>query len=181
MARHIMAVCVVCLLCADHLPCQQHVETLFPAQTEYTQLNAVVYNTNELSSSLSPKPQSTETTVAYATSSSDNRRRRRRTKRHSNGHGGGDHGSDLHTRPEITEAFLKRIFNEFGSVNDTIHVEDFQRMLHKLGLHELLPQQLHRHNNINDYEVVSATILLLCIYIYKTNVWLSIDIDCPSY
>lgn len=27
MARHILAACVVCLLCADHLPCQQHFET----------------------------------------------------------------------------------------------------------------------------------------------------------
>lgn len=26
MARHLMAVCVVCLLCADHLPCKQHFE-----------------------------------------------------------------------------------------------------------------------------------------------------------
>lgn len=26
MARHLMAVCVVCLLCAEHLPCHQHVD-----------------------------------------------------------------------------------------------------------------------------------------------------------
>lgn len=26
MARHLMAVCVVCLLCADHLPCHQHLD-----------------------------------------------------------------------------------------------------------------------------------------------------------
>ncbi|XP_065360064.1 zinc transporter foi [Calliphora vicina] len=159
MARHIMAVCVVCLLCADHLPCQQHVETLFPAQnlnTEYTQLNAVVYNANDLSSSHASKTQSSETTVAYATSSSDNRRRRR-TKRHSGDHGHDHDEHDSHTRPEITEAFLKRIFNEFGSGNDTIHVHDFQRMLNKLGLHQLLPQNLHKHDdNINDNETCIA-------------------------
>lgn len=169
MARHIMAVCVVCLLCADHLPCQQHVETLFPAQQilnpEYTPLNAVVYNTHDLSpsSALSSKAHTTETTVAYATSSSDNRRRRR-TKRHSaNGHDHGhDHNDgDVSTRPEITEAFLERIFKEFGSDNDTINIQDFQRILKKLGLHQ--PEMLHKHDNINDNETVSAKIEILLL------------------
>ncbi|KAM7355145.1 solute carrier family 39 fear-of-intimacy isoform 1-T4 [Cochliomyia hominivorax] len=151
MARHIMAVCVVCLLCADHLPCQQHVETFFPAQTlnpEYTSLNAVVYNSRDYSSTVSSKSQATETTVAYATSSSDNRRRRR-TKRHSAEHG---HESVAHEKPAITETFLRKLFHEFGSDNETINVQDFKRILKKLGLHQLL----HKHDNINDNETCIA-------------------------
>lgn len=42
MARHLMAVCVVCLLCAEHLPCKQHfddipshVSTVFSLQNDY--------------------------------------------------------------------------------------------------------------------------------------------------
>lgn len=158
MARHIMAVCVVCLLCADHLPCQQHVESLFPASSFNTansgQFNAVVYSAHGLSSSINSKAQTKETTDTYASSSSDNRRRRR-TKRHS-----GDHSHDAnHSRPEITEAFVKRIFHEYAGAKDTIHVQDFQRMLSNLGLHQLLPQQqLHKHDNISDNDTVSANI-----------------------
>ncbi|TMW52200.1 hypothetical protein DOY81_002759 [Sarcophaga bullata] len=153
MARHIMAVCVVCLLCADHLPCQQHVESLFPASSFNTanngQLNAVVYSAHGLSRSINSKAQTKETTDTYASSSSDNRRRRR-TKRHSGDQSHGHENDVEHSRPEITEAFLKRIFHEYAGDNDTIHVQDFQRMLSNLGLHQLLPQQqVHKHDNIS--------------------------------
>ncbi|EDW49704.1 GM11663 [Drosophila sechellia] len=48
MARHIMAVCVVCLLCAHRLHCQDHIESLLgPAlvttHNSQEQLNARVY------------------------------------------------------------------------------------------------------------------------------------------
>lgn len=39
MARHLMAVCVVCLLCADHLPCKQHFEETASTQGFIPNLN----------------------------------------------------------------------------------------------------------------------------------------------
>lgn len=161
MARHIMAVCVVCLLCADHLPCQQHVESLLPAPYLNTansgQFNAVVYSAH-LSRPINSKAQTKETTDTYASSSS-NSRRRRRIRRHSSDHSH-DHAHDVeHKRPEITEAFLKRIFHEFSGDKEIIHVQDFQRMLNNLGLHRLLAQESHKHDNINDNDTVSIIIL----------------------
>lgn len=41
MARHLMAVCVVCLLCADHLPCKQHFEETTNTQGFIPNLNSV--------------------------------------------------------------------------------------------------------------------------------------------
>lgn len=41
MARHLMAVCVVCLLCADHLPCKQHFEETTNTQSFIPNLNSV--------------------------------------------------------------------------------------------------------------------------------------------
>lgn len=35
MARHLMAVCVVCLLCAEHLPCKQHFEDSLQDPTKF--------------------------------------------------------------------------------------------------------------------------------------------------
>uniref|UniRef100_A0A1I8N4E0 ZIP Zinc transporter n=1 Tax=Musca domestica TaxID=7370 RepID=A0A1I8N4E0_MUSDO len=190
MARHIMAVCVVCLLCADHLPCEQHVETLFPGKMssfppppnggehihnpagwEQTPMNAVVYKNKDIiaTTSYSAKTQyqpqqqnpttddnvSIRTSPTYMASTTntnggDNRNRRRK-KRHA------DHGkvsSDVQMqRPEITETFVRRIFSEYGSGGDTINVEDFQRMLEKLGLHQLLPQKfLQNHEDDSDNE-----------------------------
>lgn len=40
MARHLMAVCVVCLLCADHLPCKQHFEETTSTQGFVPDLNS---------------------------------------------------------------------------------------------------------------------------------------------
>ncbi|XP_075159412.1 solute carrier family 39 fear-of-intimacy [Haematobia irritans] len=168
MARHIMAVCVVCLLCADHLPCQQHIETLFAGSTgspghnnewEHSgPLNAIVYSTNKdtsATSSFSAKSQQKRTTdassLAYVSTTKTNRgdnRNRRRKKRHADhGHG----SSEIPARPEITETFVRRIFSEYGS-GDTINIEDFQRMLEKLGLHQLLPQKLLRSHEDSDNE-----------------------------
>lgn len=162
MARHIMAVCVVCLLCADHLPCQQHVETLLSSGVglatsdgvwEHSPLNAIVYNRDGTVSSAKPTNAAADgSTISYVTTNSDDRRRRRRKRHADHGH---NHASsdttDSPKRPEITEAFVKRIFNEYGT-GDTINVQDFQRMLEKIGLHELLPQTLH---NNDDNETVS--------------------------
>lgn len=186
MARHIMAVCVVCLLCADHLPCQQHVETLFPnnlaaispgehhinagggggGSWEHTPLNAIVYKSKDISatSSYSAKTQQKRTTDAASSLSSpiadvtttnrgDNRNRRRKKRHADHGHGGSS--SSENSRPEITNTFLRRIFSEYGS-GDTINVDDFQRMLEKLGLHQLLPQKLLHHHEDNENETVSS-------------------------
>ncbi|XP_073837108.1 solute carrier family 39 fear-of-intimacy [Musca autumnalis] len=185
MARHIMAVCVVCLLCADHLPCQQHVETLFPGNIggggsaaslpnvhihstgwEQTPVNAVVYKNKDViaATSYSAKSQQQHqkhttdtflsTSAAATTKNNGDNRSRRRKKRHADhGHGTANEVQ----RPEITETFVRRIFSEYGNGGDTINVEDFQRMLEKLGLHQLLPQKLLQNHEVEENESDNET------------------------
>lgn len=136
MARHIMAVCVVCLLCAQRLHCQDHVEDLLMTQRTEEKLNArLVYG------NLSPSSESTtdlrqladeDDTQNYSTSPPY-----RRHKRHA-GHGD-DEGDSLHNKhvPQITNYFLQKLMQQ-----PTLNASSLQTLMEQLGL-----QQLVRHSN----------------------------------
>uniref|UniRef100_A0A1B0BAA6 EF-hand domain-containing protein n=1 Tax=Glossina palpalis gambiensis TaxID=67801 RepID=A0A1B0BAA6_9MUSC len=162
MARHIMAVCVVCLLCAEHLPCQQHVESLLTSTTPSSSLdddnfkhksqrNAIVYTTTIASKATPPHVKgederaTTDSLLPYDTTKSYNTKRRR--KRYT------DHddlmaADNSNERPKITRAFLERIFKEYGREDDdVIQAEDFQRLLKRLGLNQLIPLKSNSYNS----------------------------------
>lgn len=136
MARHIMAVCVVCLLCAQRLHCQDHVEDLLTTRRTEEKLNGrLVYG------NLSPSSESTtdlrqladeDDTQNYSTSPPY-----RRHKRHA-GHGD-DEGDSLHNKnvPQITNYFLQKLMQQ-----PTLNASSLQTILEQLGL-----QQLVRHSN----------------------------------
>nr|XP_014088806.1 zinc transporter foi [Bactrocera oleae]XP_036216516.1 zinc transporter foi [Bactrocera oleae] len=158
MARHIMAVCVVCLLCADRIPCQEHVINDYmanaaaypPPHFEYQQLNARVHERRDaLRFGMDPLTGGTHKHAVNAnaddeldieiTTSHIHSNKPHRRKRHA-GHAHDDETttSALHP-PEITAEFLQRIFVEYGHKADgTMTVEEFQRILKKLGLNQLI-------------------------------------------
>lgn len=120
-----MAVCVVCLLCADHVPCKEHLgssdielqsENIYPTSS-YGYYDQYV-DTNAL-------PESYDTAKS-----------RRKSRRHAN-HEHNDHQQHehpyLHSQPEITNNFLKKIFNEYGEEDGTMNLSGLQKMLQKLG------------------------------------------------
>lgn len=130
MARHIMAVCVVCLLCAQRLHCQDHVADLLATQRTEEKLNAQVYGY------LSPSSERTtdqrqladeDDTQNYSTSPPY-----RRHKRHA-GHDH-EHGASSHTHvPQITQYYLEQLIQEH-----TLNASSFQSMLQQLGLQQLV-------------------------------------------
>ncbi|XP_054734257.1 zinc transporter foi [Anastrepha obliqua] len=146
MARHIMAVCVVCLLCADRIPCQEHVANDYIAKRvddpqphiQYQQLNSRVYERRDTlrygDQSITRDGIDIATARKFTANNVHNKPHRR--KRHA-GHSH-DHAPLLH-QPEITAEFLQHIFDEYGQEADgTLTVGEFQRILKKLGLNQLI-------------------------------------------
>ncbi|EDX09724.1 zinc transporter foi [Drosophila simulans] len=135
MARHIMAVCVVCLLCAHRLHCQDHIESLLgPAlvttHNSQEQLNARVYT------NLSPSSETTERRQQRSASGDDDTINysisppSRREKRHA----GHEHGSTSESRvPQITQYYLEKLMAQDELMNSS----GFDGLLQQLSLHSL--------------------------------------------
>ncbi|KAL7733285.1 hypothetical protein ACLKA6_004785 [Drosophila palustris] len=130
MARHIMAVCVVCLLCAQRLHCQDHIADLLATQRTEEKLNAQVYG------NLSPSSERTtdqrlladeDDTQNYSTSPPYRRHKR---------HAGHDHDQGASERthvPQITKYYLEQLTQEHK-----LNASSFQSMLQQLGLQQLV-------------------------------------------
>lgn len=171
MARHLMAVCVVCLLCAEHLPCHQHLDVaaaLGAASTAAASSSSPPFGPPG-SASEAAVPVASIAAQRYVNTlhlpnewrdtgtddSVEPRWRRARTKRHqphSHSHGG-EHDDDgarhQHRAPLPAKSFVQKLFERFGNAKSggggggdvdehTMNVDGFERMLHQLGLTELL-------------------------------------------
>lgn len=136
MARHIMAVCVVCLLCAHRLHCQDHIESLLgPARVtthnSQDQLNARVYT------NLSPSSETTDRRQQRSASGDDDTFNysisppSRREKRHA----GHEHGPTSKSRvPQITQYYLEKLMAQDELMNSS----GFDGLLQQLSLHSLV-------------------------------------------
>ncbi|KAL5292744.1 SLC39A6 family protein [Megaselia abdita] len=130
MARHIMAVCVVCLLCADHVPCKEHL-----GSSDLQLQNKNIYPT----SSYGYYDQYVD--VNSLPENYDIPKSRRKSRRHANHeHEHNDHQQHEHS-PEITKSFLEKIFTEYGEEDGTMNLSGLQKMLQKLGLFKLLEKE----------------------------------------
>lgn len=137
--RHLMAVCVVCLLCAEHLPCKEHIlnpskninsfsaqiETLklandhevFTTKAENIPTNVYLYD---------KRKDKTKDDVAVAL----------RQKRHVHHE---SHEAHHHTEtPEVTKAYIKKLFVRFSKNTETMGVDEFEEMMMQLDLKNLL-------------------------------------------
>ena len=142
MARHLMAVCVVCLLCADHLPCKQHfsddgTEKLVPGP------RGTLRNVRSLLDQQQYEP----VVAAY---DAVHRIVRRHAHHH---HEEEDHEEeDVHTEG-VSEAptefdrlikgkmeqAMRKIFTEYGDpASMTMDVQGFERMVRQLGMIRLV-------------------------------------------
>lgn len=134
MARHIMAVCVVCLLCADHLPCKQHDDD--PLGTSANAGAARIYHNDfrriEDSAAELAKSQPTK---------------RHTHDGHSHQHHHHNHGDDDDDggaeRREKLDSFTQRIFKEFGDAGTmTMDVGGFEAMVKRLNMYRLVTEEL---------------------------------------
>lgn len=163
MARHIMAVCVVCLLCADHLPCEQHLELLLKSRKtlnddnvaqksaevfkntnllQYPFVSVVVGNTNiEINHDNHREVQKSSKIQR------NDKKENHRVKRHADHYSRTDSYNTLKKRPEITEEYLEKIFIEYGQKDGTIQRIEFERMLTRLGLAEFIGNDTSSDSN----------------------------------
>lgn len=142
--RHLMAVCVVCLLCAEHMPCKEHVLT----QNE---------NIGNVFNSLQNLPAED---VGALTKLADlpgiylyDKRKDKtkedsallRTKRHA------DHQHETHHHeetPEVTKIYIQKLFSRFSNQNTkTMNVEQFEKMMLELDLQNLASEQVVANEN----------------------------------
>ncbi|XP_034658449.1 zinc transporter foi [Drosophila subobscura] len=139
MARHIMAVCVVCLLCAHRLHCQDHVESLLAGATvkhSEEQLNARVYT--RLSS---PSSETTDQRQQLAIDDTQNystsppsRRNKRHAEEHGHGHG---HGHSEPQVPQITRYFLDKLMAQQEAMDSS----GFNSFLQQINLPSLVASE----------------------------------------
>lgn len=134
MARHLMAVCVVCLLCADHLPCKEHF--LSAAKNEINNNDAVrISGPAHVPSANNPINQND---FVYD-------KRKDKTKTHLRFKRHADHGQEHgehEKHEEVKEIFLQKLFDEFANKSSkTMNVNGFEKMLQRLNLYQLITNE----------------------------------------
>ncbi|XP_058826688.1 zinc transporter foi [Topomyia yanbarensis] len=142
MARHIVAVCVVCLLCADHLPCKQHDDEQLGGRLSSVVGANTVYR-RELDFRLLDGARFVH-------------EKARVVKRHAHGHDHHHHGHDhvhgeddedddsLYNRAvkEKLDSFMQKIFLEFGDPQSmTMDVKGFESMMKRLNMYRLVTEE----------------------------------------
>lgn len=201
MARHLMAVCVVCILCVKHVPCKEHFENLtknhlnnekIELENSYEKLNyndkieknastAAITNTI-LNSTTSINNDDTIKKIDdfYNNNRSNNHKDytkmydnhndyekitfRNRKKRHSSTIVS-EHNDELdlfknghHYHQITTTDFLKKLFQQYGNDDgQTMNVDGFETMLHRLGLYNLIESKISKNHNNNDGNIFKQT------------------------
>ena len=147
MARHLMAVCVVCLLCADHLPCKEHI-LASDNLPSLKHINAIIG-----SEKTQPRIPGSDITGTYMY---DKRKDKTkvdddldveinliRTRRHADHSTEHEHHPHHHEIAKVTKTYVELIFEKFGnSTTNTMNVQDFDNMLRELNLYHLITDKL---------------------------------------
>ena len=147
MARHLMAVCVVCLLCADHLPCKEHILSSDNIPS-LKHINAIIG-----SEMTEPRIPGSDITGTYMY---DKRKDKTkvdddkdvevnliRTRRHADHSTEHEHHPHHHEIAKVTKTYVELIFEKFGnSTTNTMNLQDFDNMLRKLNLYNLITDKL---------------------------------------
>lgn len=155
MARHLMAVCVVCLLCAEHLPCKHVDDNTMSAKKFLENDDSRLVNQNYMDINLTDK-------ISYNTvlEGTVPNKRKGRTKNHNEQsdsdkqpalenpnyrdkrhaiHSNSEDEPDVHRNSQM---YVRKIFELFGDKDKmTMNVIEFEKMLHHLGLYNLLVDQ----------------------------------------
>lgn len=149
MAKHFVAVCVVCLLCADHLPCKAHFEALASEASGADQFRSSNGQFGGPFSVSAGRFDETKDVVAVGAGHHRHATTHTRRKRHTaHSHGGGvgvgagDHHHEEAVTNENSRRYLEKIFDQFGDgTTKSMNLEGFESMLEHLGLTNLVAQQ----------------------------------------
>lgn len=142
--RHLMAVCVVCLICAEHLPCKLHVM----ADTS----NSNIASIGDLEKAALYEAQANNI-IPLANDLYDRRKdklKHSREKRHTDGHHHHHHDNNYHLKeemPGVTKNFIQRLFNYYKSSNSVMNEEGFDKMISNLNLKNIFNDQQSNNKN----------------------------------
>lgn len=162
-----MAVCVVCLLCAEHLPCKEHLESsftdtkIFVPGAEHLHKSYQSASGNNLYNSDLRNDNSISIENLYTkrrgrTKSIENvenisatavRTKRHTTHNHQQHHHDGD--SSHLGYDENSKIFLKKIFQQFGDADGTtMNLVGFEKMLRHLNLYRLIEEKIPKNETL---------------------------------
>lgn len=136
MARHFVAVCVVCLLCADHLPCKTHFELL--AASPYVSAGDYLNSDADFSQASiagvgGDNVQQSQSPISHQEVQPHTRR-----KRHSV-HPPAVVDEDAIHMNDNSRRYIEQIFERYGNGDaKTMNLDGFENMLEHLGLTNLL-------------------------------------------
>lgn len=141
--RHLMAVCVVCLLCAEHLPCKEHVS--LPSQN----INSISNSQRGIAPSPSDPGALTKAADIPGIYLYDKRKdkTKSRQKRHADHHHEASQHHHHTETPEVTKAYIQKLFETFSNNSQTMNVDDFERMMLQLKLTNLAPSKAMTDNS----------------------------------
>lgn len=139
-----MAVCVVCLLCAEHLPCKhvlasatKDIKNNDEFHRDFIEYEAV---SNSFGDDFNFAKFYDKNTVGNV-KNNENNQIVRRTKRHA------DHGaSHKHHHiemPEVTKNFIQKIFHQFNEQSEQMNTHGFESMIAQLKLNHLFNGSLN--------------------------------------
>lgn len=156
MARHLMAVCVVCLLCAEHLPCKHVDDNTMSAKKFIENDDSRLVNQNYMDITYLTDKNSYNTVLEETVPN----KRKGRTKNHNEQsdsdkqpalekpnyrdkrhaiHSNSDDEPDVHRNSQM---YVRKLFERFGDENTmTMDVIGFENMLKMLNLYSLFEDQ----------------------------------------
>lgn len=138
MAKHFVAVCVVCLLCADHLPCKTHFEGLGTTGTDQYKDNNAFLHPEDFTKYVGNDILSIVDKGGEHIVQSHTRRKRHSVHLHTDGEDD-SHGVEMN---ENSRQYIEKIFEKFGNGHDkTMDLNGFESMLEFLGLTKLVAYQ----------------------------------------
>ncbi|XP_070497623.1 zinc transporter foi isoform X2 [Chironomus tepperi] len=151
--RHLMAVCVVCLLCAEHLPCKEHVLS----NSNINNIDSIDWKNgnNDLSKSNYNYQINSIIDVAagnYYDENIDKYKKEKRDEILSRKKRHGDHSHSVPTQqrlemPEVTKVHLEKTIRQFSNNQTTMNVHAFEDMITQLKLNYLFNLTLHNSDH----------------------------------
>ncbi|XP_063698679.1 zinc transporter foi [Culicoides brevitarsis] len=145
MARHLVAVCVVCLLCTEHFPCKGHIEgneNLKENLIKYSKDSRMEYEEAHIGNVVNVDSER----ISEGRSNLHKNKIQRETvrlKRHTHHHhheAKSDSREDNLSIASSSKKYLGKIFTRFGGNDDTMTLANFNELLTKLELKKLVTE-----------------------------------------
>lgn len=136
--RHLMAVCVMCLLCAEHFPCKLHVL----AALDTGIISNDLQKTKEFSGDF---PYEKDFSLNYFYDKRKDKLKspslKHRQKRHAHHEQNNQHNHHHIHHERVTENYVQKIFNDYSTDATSMSLDGFQKFTSKLNLNKLFSKE----------------------------------------